>query len=307
MTDLPFTTSQAETVLSAWLGKPVACARIQRLHGGMINSVLRLDFNHEPFSAVIKLNRPGYSFQEEANALNYLHTHTRFPCPRVYLEDGSSFRIPYTFLLLETIAGVSMDSASLSTTDHEELDLQLANILMELHTHTRPTFGGVDDPGHERWLDIFLPRLVGTRSEPVIEQRLSQEVLANTDYAIRAAGTILLDQGQPTLIHGDIWAANILIQRNNGCWQITGLVDPGLQYADVEMELAYLEVFNTAHPTFFKAYTSHFPLRPGYDLRRLFYWLHTALIHVWLFGDPHYRDFTAQIASAIRNRLSLHE
>ncbi|HCQ04917.1 MAG TPA: hypothetical protein DIT99_31530, partial [Candidatus Latescibacteria bacterium] len=115
-----------------------------------------------------------------------------------------------------------------------------------------------------------------------------------------AAGDILKDQGTPTLTHGDIWAGNVMVDRRGDEWHLTGLVDPsGAKFTDVEFELAYLQVFNTVGSPFFDRYTARFPLRPGYELRRLFYWLNTYMIHVWLFGDRDYGDRTAEVTASI--------
>lgn len=58
-------------------------------------------------------------------------------------------------------------------------------------------------------------------------------------------------------------------------------------------------MFDNQQPAFFDAYTEHQPLRPDYELRRRYYWLHTALVHVGLFGDEFFCDFTARTAEQI--------
>ncbi len=330
-TDLQLTQAQAEAILTVWLSRiasnvTVHCTGIQRLSGGMINTVLRLDFDHNlesaqaPSSAVLKLNTPqggtrsasptdGGGFAAEARALIYLHMNTCFPCPQVYLDGslpGSVIAdLPYTFLLLETLPGINQVEAQLSPADNDAIDRQLAEILLELHSHTRSTFGEIDEQGHNesngctRWSDIFLPRLVEVRQQPEIEQRLTNDVLSQVDQAIQQTENALSDQGQPTLIHGDIWAGNLIVHHVANGWRLSGIVDPGLQYADVEMELAYLEVFDTVRTAFFETYRSQQSLHPGYEFRRLFYWLNTCLVHVGFFGDSYYRAATARVAEAI--------
>jgi fructosamine-3-kinase len=180
-----------------------------------------------------------------------------------------------------------------------------AEVLLELHGHTRLTFGGIGETlGQDRWSDIILARLLEVRRQASVELRLSPSVLEDVDYAIPFAGIALQDQGVPTLIHGDIWDGNVILRQENRRWRLSGMVDPDLHYADVEAELAYLEVFGSRRAAFLEAYTAHCPLRPGYPLRRLFYWLHTALVHVWLFGDGYYCEYLASTAKAIRNHFS---
>ncbi|MDP6039934.1 MAG: fructosamine kinase family protein, partial [Candidatus Latescibacteria bacterium] len=165
----------------------------------------------------------------------------------------------------------------------------------------RATFGQIDeDPGPTCWTDIVVPRLIDMRSE--MEGILHPSVLSDIDIAIDAAPDIFSSQGEPCLIHGDMWAGNIIVALSGSKWTVSGFIDPGVQYADVEHELAYLQAFDTVGAAFFDAYTAHVSMRPGFEFRRLFYWLNTYMIHVWLFGDRVYRDKTASVASAIARR-----
>jgi len=59
-----------------------------------------------------------------------------------------------------------------------------------------------------------------------------------------------------------------------------------------------LEVFGTVTGAFFERYASVRPLREGYPVRRLYYWLNTLLLHVWLFGDAHYVGRTERLTEA---------
>jgi fructosamine-3-kinase len=265
----------------------------------MINSVLRLTFDRPPFKAVLKLNGPTVSFAPEARALRYLTGQTRFPSPRVFLEDHSGRIISGSFLLMENLPGINLQQASLSPAELDRLDRSLAKILLELHGHTRSAFGEPDQQGSADWTDIFLSRLFEVRQKPEVSLKLSPNVLKDVDRAIQRCGPGLKIRRKPALIHGDVWAGNIIVNDDGRGWTITGLVDPGLQFGDEEAELAYLECFDTDRRSFFEVYAGQTPLRPGYEVRRLFYWLHTALVHVWLFNDAGYPDYMARVAGAI--------
>ncbi|MBN1581302.1 MAG: fructosamine kinase family protein [Anaerolineae bacterium] len=310
-TQITLTSAQAKTILEAWLSRPVTCTEIVPLKGGMINTVLRLAFDQPPYRAVIKLNTPGasgpYALDKEAAILRYLRNHTHFPCPQVYAQDSTGNHLPFVYLLLECLPGDNLwraiEAGLVKPPDLADLDRQLARLLLELHSHTHATFGKLDEPGVPRWADLFVPRLHEVRAQPEISQHLSQAVLADVDYAIARAADMLAAQGVPTLVHADIWAGNIIVQQNGAGWQITGIVDPGAEYADVELELAYLESFNNSRPAFMQVYTRQHPLRPGYQVRRMIYWLLTYLIHVWLFGAQQYLDMTAKLAAELRQKM----
>lgn len=298
---LEFTRAQAERILEAWLGAPAACRGMQRLEGGLVNTVLRLDLDRPPFRAVVKLHRStGDTFAAEARALEFLRTRTACPVPRVYLEDGSARLIPYAFLLIEHLPGRCLDGLELEPAERADLEVQLAEILGALHAHKGDRWGGfVDTDRAATWADLFMTRLMSARAHPKVELRLEPRVLALVDDAIRAAPAWLADAGTPSLIHGDVWDGNLLVRRDRDRWQLSGLLDPALQFADVEYELAYLEVFDGRRDAFFAAYPQEQARRPGYQLRRLVYWLHTALIHVALFDDPFFGAFTARTAASL--------
>ncbi|MDH3298895.1 MAG: fructosamine kinase family protein [Acidimicrobiia bacterium] len=299
--DLDLTTAQAERLLGAWLSTPVACEEIVPLQGGLVNSVFRLGFDRPPNRAVVKIHgNESDTFDSEARALHYLRTETACPVPTVYLHDSSARLIPHAFLLLEDVRGDCVHSLDLEPGDHIELDVQLADILGRLHRHKGGSWGDVETGGtSETWADLFAARLAEVRAHPALVERLGSDVLAQVDEAIGRCRPALVDCGRPTLVHGDVWDGNMIAVREHGRWQITGLLDPDLQFADAELELAYLEVFDNDREAFFAAYTTHHPLRPGYERRRLFYWLHTALVHVALFGDEFFCRYTTRIAEEI--------
>lgn len=299
-TNLTLTTEQAQTVLTRWLGGDVHCRLIEPLTGGMINSALRLTFDRSPGTAVVKLSAEpdNDGLRKEQTRIDYLRANTQLPVPRAYGFAAASPEIPFSYLLLETIPGVNLTQATLSPADRARIERQLADALIELHGHRRDTFGRIDETGAALWSDVFVPSLIDNREH--VRDKLPASVLSRIDTAIAAAPEVLQGQGDPTLIHQDIWAGNIMVEQREDGWHLSGLVDPsGSKFADVECELAYLQVFDTVGKDFFDRYTEHHPLRSGFEVRRLFYWLDTYMIHVWLFDDAHYRDRTTETVDAI--------
>lgn len=302
--DLDLTTEQATALLEDWLGEPVVCSDIRKLRGGMVNTVLLLEFDRPPYRAVAKLHGDGADhFAAEARALRYLRAETACPAPAVHLLDASERSVPYACLLLEHLPGVCLDGVELDPDDRADLDVQLAGVLAELHGHVGTHWGPPDtDPGSAgpaTWAELIAGRLAAARAQPGVEERLASDVLARVDEAIARAPSLLEDAGPPTLVHGDVWGGNTMVEHRDGRWRLTGLLDPDLQFADVDYELAYLEVFDVQREAFFVAYRALRPIRPGYERRRLVYWLLTGLVHVGLFGDELFREFTARTADAI--------
>ena len=194
---LILTTPQAEAVLSRWLGSGVRCSRIEPLQGGMINTALRLTFDQAPFTAVIKLNmdQDSPALQSERFRLDYLKASTQLPIPRVYQYAAADLSLPYSYLLLETIPGVNMIQASLSPEDQATIGRGLADVLIDLHGHTRTTFGRIHEPGIPSWADVFVPELTAMRRH--VEDKLSDAVLNDIDASLKAAGIYSKIRGHP--------------------------------------------------------------------------------------------------------------
>jgi fructosamine-3-kinase len=302
----PLSRPEADRLLSQWHGRAVVCTGITRLHGCGGSTVQRLDFDCPPFHAVAKVDGdPAITLlpREKAN-IELVRKLTKLPAPKVYLEDCTRAQFPFSVLLLEFLPGVSMESVELTAEQRHQVSLELAEMVMELHTHTRELFGqaqgGLQYP---RWSEVFLPKLVELRQDMV--GQLPESALGNIDVALAAAPALFAESGPATLVHGDLWAGNILIQPEYQRCRISGLVDwAALQYADVEYELAYLTAWSTVTPTFSAQYAEVNPPRAGHETRRLFYWLHTYMLHVWLFGAQRYGKLAADTAERIARRLA---
>lgn len=299
--DLELTVEHAERLLATWLGSPVSCSGVHALKGGLVNSVFRLDFDRPPHRAVVKIRRPeARAFSDEAAALEFLRSETDCPVPRVHLYDDRADVIDVAYLLLEHVDGECLANVELAADERIDLDRQLADVLAELHGHVGDHYGRIAEPDLSgRWGDVVAARLREARRYPMLSERLPSSVLADVDAAIENVPAILADAGTPTLIHADVWEGNTIVRRDGDRWRIAALVDPDLQYADPEMELAYLEVFDHDRSELFETYAAQRPLRDGYERRRRCYWLYTALVHVGLFGDEFFRDYTARIAAEV--------
>jgi fructosamine-3-kinase len=117
---------------------------------------------------------------------------------------------------------------------------------------------------------------------------LPAEVRLRLERALDGPLAALLPPAPPaSLIHGDLWSGNVV----DGCW----LVDPAVQRADRELELAFAAVFGGIPPPFWDAYAATWPLADGWEERRPALQLHHLLVHVRLFGAAYVGAVTARL------------
>ncbi len=256
---------------------------INPLRGGDVGEVYRLELP-DGLALVAKVDRSATPMlRREANMLRYLAEHTDLPVPSVV--HGSD-----RLLLLELIPGSSHFSASAQ--EHA------AELLVSLHSITAPTFGLEEDtligglhqpnPRTASWLDFFRDqRLLYMGREATRAGRLPSRTFARLEVLATKLDQWLTEPDQPSLIHGDIWTTNVLAQGG----RITGFLDPAIYFADPEIELAFITLFNTFGRSFFQRYHELRPIPPNFwKIRRDLYNLYPLLVHVRLFGGGYVKS-----------------
>ena len=225
------------------------------------------------------------SFASEARGLEELRKSGVVRVPEV-VDKGPDF------LLLEWIE-VGKNSTDSSM---EELGRQLA----ELHSFRGEKFGFVEDnylgdspqsnltstAGKDNWAIFFAGNRLHFQAE-LAEQKgyATQEIRNLLDVLIEKIPDLLSGtEEKPSLLHGDLWCGNYLIDVDGRPW----LIDPAVYYGHREADLAMTSLFGGFTKTFYSAYESAFPLVPGYPEREPLYQLYHLMNHLNLFGTGYY-------------------
>lgn len=95
----------------------------------------------------------------------------------------------------------------------------------------------------------------------------------------------------PSLLHGDLWSGNFIIdEKGSAC-----LIDPAVYYGHREADLAMTKLFGGFSPEFYEAYNEAFPLPDGFGYRENIYKLYQVLNHLNLFGGSYYQQTVSLI------------
>jgi len=95
----------------------------------------------------------------------------------------------------------------------------------------------------------------------------------------------------PALLHGDLWAGNVLAAEG----RLSGLIDPACYYGHGEVDLAMLHLFGRPGAGFVAGYGAP---EPGSAERRIIYQLWPAIVHVRLFGGGYGRMLEGLLSRA---------
>lgn len=245
------------------------------LQGGVISSVRRL-LTDQQRSLVLKqsANPPSDLYALEAESLQVLRD-AGLCTPVVY-------RVGDDFLLLEAFDG----------TPSAEPDWEAAGrAIAQLHQHTSDQFGYDHDnylgllPQWNGWLpdghEFFgRNRLLRYLSVPLCEQTLTAQDRQNVERLVARLPELIPVQ-PASLLHGDLWHANLIFSAEN----VPVFIDPAVYFGWAEAELSMTRQYAVISPRFFDAYVEVRPLETGWWERLELLYLREYLSMIAHFGD----------------------
>lgn len=100
-----------------------------------------------------------------------------------------------------------------------------------------------------------------------------------------------------SLLHGDLWAGNRLVDSDGRSW----LIDPAAHGGHREFDLAMMLLFGGFSPECFAAYHEAYPLKPGFEERVPLHQLAPLVVHAIKFGSSYH----SAVHQAIRQTQTL--
>ncbi|WP_137283238.1 fructosamine kinase family protein [Halorussus salinisoli] len=175
-----------------------------------------------------------------------------------------------------------------------------AHHLAELHgerpRESNPSFGFPRDtltgpyrqpnPWTESWVAFVRDRRLGhfagmAREAGVLSSGLADRI----DALARNLDSWLPDSPPASLIHGDVWANNLVV----GEGRVRAFLDPACYFGHAEVELAYVDFAGSFGDAFFEGYDDERGIDAGFfDGRRDVYQLIPLLEHLLYFEDESY-------------------
>jgi fructosamine-3-kinase len=247
--------------------------------GGDINKAARVETPDARYFVKWNFRPHPRMFQVEARGLNLL-------------AAADALRIPHVVAVIDQPAALVLewiDLGSNKTVASEALGRGLA----QQHRSTIEQYG-LD---HDNYIGLTPQSNTQTRSWIAFyrDQRLgAQRDLAQRNGHLTVDRARRLDRlmdhldqwiddatAVPSLLHGDLWGGNYLIDAQGN----PVLIDPAVYYGDREAEIAFTELFGGFGSRFYAAYNEAWPLDRGYADRRDLYNLYHLLNHLNLFGE----------------------
>lgn len=263
-------------------GSPGAITGFTPAHGGCINHGGTVHTTQGDF--FLKWNKmAGLTdmFTSEARGLQLLRITKAIHVPAVIAVGHADI---YQYLLLENVRAENRRS------DYWEV---LGRQLAELHRSHQPHYGldhnnyiGSLPQSNEpltSWREFFISRRLRPLLETVIRNNLGPVAWRRKFNSLFDKFDSLLPEEAPSLLHGDLWQGNIIVNPIGApC-----LIDPAVYYGHRETDLAMTKLFDDFPHEFYAAYSEEYPLLPGSAERFAIYNLYPLLVHLILFGTTY--------------------
>lgn len=285
------------------LGQPAEIIRVQQTGGGCINFAVLVEIDSgERFFVKWHPHAPPDMYLREAECLDLMRRVTSLRVPKPLWACNADEAGP-AFLVLEDISVPSAEASRARPQRSPHFDETLAHGLATMHRHTAEAYGFYHDnyigstpqpnPWTASWVEFFRQHRLEHMIRLLVEQgrlekahlRDATRFLDRLELYLDAAGS------QPALLHGDLWAGNVMADGDG----TPAIIDPACYFGDREADLAMTYLFGGFSQQFYDAYDEAFPLHPAFAERRDIYNLYHLLNHAYLFGGGYLRQALAII------------
>lgn len=218
-------------------------------------------------------------FACEAFALEKIISSKAIATPKV-ISTGKHNH--HAYLVLEYI-----ESSPAVNPKHQEV---FGQALAKLHSQSNKSFGWKTDnfigtleqknQNYDDWDEFYITQ----RIEKHITLARTKEYLTSLKLSsinrFYKEISMLLEKAIPSLLHGDLWAGNYIIDQGGKAY----LIDPASYFGHSEVDLAMSELFGGFSEAFYVGYNAINKIPEGYSERKEIYQLYYLLVHLNLFG-----------------------
>ena len=255
------------------------------LSGGCISNAYKLTMNGG-MNYLLKVNNnpEGDMFLKEANGLIELKKANAIRVPDVILAEKN-------FILLEFIS-----SSNRSKFFFKDFGIKFS----EMHKCSSKSFGFYEDnyiganpqlnkpekDEESNWIKFYFNKRILYQYKLAEKNGYATEELKKGILKLenKIEEILSVSNEPPSLLHGDLWSGNYMVDENGDAC----LIDPAVYYGNREADLAMTKLFGGFNSEFYNSYNENFPLPDGYSYRENIYKLYHILNHLNLFGRGYY-------------------
>ena len=264
------------------------------LSGGCISNAYKITLDDKR-NLFLKINHshPADMFRKEANGLKELAKPAVIDIPKVISVDDS-------FILLEYIE---------AGTKQKDFFEDFGRSFAELHKFTSDTYGFYEnnyigstkqvnisnENEKNNWTSFYFNERILFQFKLTEKNGFATDELRKGIFYLEDNIEKILSGSEepPSLLHGDLWGGNYMINKKGK----VSLIDPAVYYGHREADLAMTKLFGGFSESFYASYNEIHQLKDGYNYRENIYKLYHILNHLNLFGSGYYSQAMSLVKS----------
>lgn len=241
--------------------------------------VYKVDIEESPHSIAVKCSDNAELLRQEYQQIKFINDRVDCKLPRLHhfgmCRDGSAV------MIMEHFDGVSASKLKKVRKAKESLPDEIVDNLLKIHSVHNDKFGPIENAVYDTWYDYFSAfanEIYSFAKDSYENSKLSKKVFKAVELSYEKLSEILRDtEGVPTLIHGDYWQPNFIV--NPDTYALVGVIDPfNLLWAEPEYELFTLTVGGSKKLKLYENYKSKITPSKYCDLKVELYALYNELL-----------------------------
>ena len=219
---------------------------INKITEGYSHFMYELKIDKEPHAVILRFannTEEDFNLAKEKYVIELLAKHS-IPVPKIYAfhhpenkEEG--------YMIMEKIKGIRLDTIWEALGKEEKLEItkKIGKLLSSIHSIKFDKFGIIKEKGEIKTDAAFYFRQQGERIQfsPFLREYLIQnlkdiarllsykhvspEFISKFMYYIVKNLEIIDYSDKPTLVHGDLMPGHIFVEKKDGNYEITGIID----------------------------------------------------------------------------------
>lgn len=252
---------------------------IECIGSGASGAVFKVDLEHEPYCVAVKCSKYPELLQKEYDQIKFISDRIECKLPKLYSigsdNNGSSF------MVMEYFDGIGGDKIKNFFKASRVLSDQIVDNLLKIHSVHNDKFGPIDNAVYDTWYDYYseLAKEIYDFAVYSYENgKIRKKVMEAVELSYNRLDKILQDDtGIPTLIHGDYWQPNFVV--NPKTYELVGVIDPfNIMWTEPEYELFALATGAGARLKLYENYKSRIIPSRYCDLKLEMYALYNELL-----------------------------
>lgn len=236
-----------DAVLKVYGVKP---KNVEYLGGGSYGKAVLVEFNKEPFKAVVKSYVIDGMHKDEVAQLDALRAVSDIAVPKVFHALNKSDGYRHDCIIMELMEGVNPFGAVMLKSKKKRIALasRLADCLDKIHSSTSQNgkFGDFYNPSFDTWEEYYKNEcvdIVDMAGKLFSNGIISRETLALVEVCYKNYDKIFYEKAnKPVLVHGDLNVFNMFVDKKT--LEPTAIFDPyNSMWADAAYDLFQFKNF----------------------------------------------------------------